>query len=237
MNQRFRQLPRPANEGNRGEKSMKKQQTNKQSYPHKKLVGKDELYSIIEAKGTTSGELALTEKEIKLVFSQLNSLRDEVLIKLAVCIGARRADIVRIQRDLIDIPNLRITYLESKKGDKPHSAPISPEMSRLINMYLKESRKSKYLFPSAHSTDNRLGHINGRTAWNVFNRALDDAGLKRRKFHSLRATCVKHAQRMGWEPPATAKLINDKVETVLKHYSTPSRDEMNEVSAEKPLIV
>ena len=236
MNQRFRQLPRPANKGNKGEKSMKKQQTNKQSYPSKKLVGKEKLTSLIYAKGVTSGELALTEKEIEMVYSQLQSLRDEVLIKLAVCIGARRADIVRIQRDLIDIPNLRIVYLESKKGDKPHTVPISKEMARLIQMFVKQSRKSKYLFPSAHKNDNRLGHINGKTAWNVFNKALDDAGLERRKFHSLRATCVKHAQRMGWRPEMTARLINDKVETILKHYSTPSKDEMREQSLNCPLV-
>ena len=41
---------------------------------------------------------------------------------------------------------------------------------------------------------------------------------------------------VDWRPEETAKLINDKVETVLKHYSVPSRDEMDELSMiQKPL--
>ena len=199
-------------------------------------MDKKDIESYLDAKGTTSGELALTEKEIQMVYAQLKTLRDEILIKLAVSIGARRADIVRIQRECIDFDSLRVTYLEQKKGNRPHSVPISAEMARLLKMYIKTSRKSKYLFPSEHKNDNRLGHINGKTAWNVFNKALDDAGLRRRKFHSLRGTCVKNAQRNEWRPEQTAKLINDKVSTILIHYSTPSRDEMDEVSREHPLV-
>ena len=111
-----------------------------------------------------------------------------------------RSDIIRVQRELIDEDNLRITYLEMKKGDRPHSAPISPEMMRLIKMYIQNSRKSKYLFPFSNINTNRLGHISGKTAWNIFNTVLDKSGLQRRKFHSLRATVVKHAQRLSWRP-------------------------------------
>jgi len=199
-------------------------------------MDKKDAESYLESKGVTSGELALTSKEIQLVYAQLKTIRDEVLIKLAVSTGMRRSDIVRVQRECIDLTNLRITYLEQKKGNRPHSVPISATMARLISMHIKTSRKSKYLFASAHKNDNRLGHINGKTAWNVFNRALVDAGLQKRKFHSLRGTAVKNAQRNNWRPEQTAKLINDKVTTVLKHYSTPSRDEMDEISNEYPLV-
>lgn len=78
--------------------------------------------------------------------------------------------------------------------------------------------------------------ISADAAPTTLERALRNAGLRPRPFHSLRATCIKLAQWKGWTPEQVAKLTGDSIRVIQQHYSTPSRDEMQKVATEKPLL-
>ena len=196
------------------------------------MVSNKELKNKLNAKATTSGENALSDKEVELLYKSLTDLRDVVLIKLAIATGIRRKDIVNIQRQ--DIESNKITFFERKKNAL-HSVPISDELYNTIQMYIKLSRNSKWLFPSPKMGKFKNKHLHDRQCWDILNEALTEIGLSKRPFHSLRATCVKRAQRKGWSIEEVMKLTNDSFATIKLHYDTPTQQEMTDAVKNKPL--
>ncbi|HKN06018.1 MAG TPA: tyrosine-type recombinase/integrase [Thermoplasmata archaeon] len=188
---------------------------------------------------STNGEIyrtgrdALTEDEVREVLRFTSSLRDHILLRLAVTTGIRREDLIGIERSGVNLETGEIQFYEAKKR-RQHLVRVSGEtlewLRRYANSLLGDSR---YLFPSSHRG---VKHLDGKTAWNVLQRALRLAGLHPRPFHALRATCVKLAQRRGWSPEQVSELTGDTIRVIQQHYATPSHDEMTEVVREKPLL-
>jgi len=173
-----------------------------------------------------SGEKALTPREYEKLISVIDHLVDEVLIKLAVSIGARREDLASIKVSDIDLDELKLSFYEQKKR-RIHTVPLSPEMARLITQLLNSRGKeqSEYLFP-----------FTGRTAYDHLQKYCEKAGIPRRPFHALRATCIKRCQAAGWSPEQVAKLTGDTIAVIQEHYAWPSSSEMQEVAMDKPVI-
>lgn len=173
-----------------------------------------------------TGEKALTAREYEKLISVVDRLEDEVLIKLAVSSGARREDITSIRVSDINQEDRTLSFFEQKKR-RIHTIPLSPEMVRLIRQLL-HSRGN-------HRTQ-KLFSFTGRTAYARLQRYCDKAGIPRRPFHALRATCIKRCQAAGWTPEQVARLTGDTIAVIQEHYAWPSSSEMYEVAAEKPVI-
>lgn len=173
-----------------------------------------------------SGEKALTFKEYDKLISVVDRLEDEVCFKLAISIGARREDLASIKVSDIDLDELKLSFYEQKKR-RIHTVPLSPEMSRLIKQLLNSRGKNQTedLFP-----------YTGRTMYDRLQKYCDKAGIPRRPFHALRATCIKRCQAAKWTPEQVAKLTGDTIAVIQEHYAWPSSSEMQEVAMEKPVI-
>lgn len=173
-----------------------------------------------------SGEKALTPREYEKLISVIDHLVDEVLIKLAVSIGARREDLASIKVVDINLDELRLSFYEQKKR-RIHTVPLSPEMARLIRQLLNTRGKnqSEYLFP-----------FTGRTAYDRLQKYCDKAGIPRRPFHALRATCIKRCQAAGWSIEQVARLTGDTIAVIQEHYAYPSSSEMHEIAISNPVI-
>lgn len=76
----------------------------------------------------------------------------------------------------------------------------------------------------------------GRTAHYRLQRLCIKAGIPKRPFHALRATCIKFCQAAGWSVEATAKHVGDTILVIQEHYTTPSQSEMKEFAQGKPII-
>lgn len=173
-----------------------------------------------------TGEKALTPKEYEKLISVIDRLEDEVLIKLAVSIGARREDLANIRVSDIDLEEHRISFYEDKKN-RIHTVPISPEMARLIRQLIHSRGKDQSEFIFMYT---------GRTAYARLQKYCDKAGIPRRPFHALRATCIKRCQAAGWSIEQVARLTGDTIAVIQEHYAWPSSSEMQEVASERPLI-
>lgn len=64
----------------------------------------------------------------------------------------------------------------------------------------------------------------------------DKAGIERRPFYALRATCVKFCQIAGWRVEEVAKLTGDIIAVIQEHYSTPTDGEMQKAVELKAII-
>lgn len=171
-----------------------------------------------------SGEYALTKAEWEKIKAVIDSLEDELLIKMAVSTGIRREDIVSISINNIDFDESYLTFHESKKN-KNRTIFLSPEIMQLIRKYIKTIPKRDLLFD-----------FTGRTAWNKLDRLCRRAGIPSRPFHALRATCIKFCDFAGWREEETAKLTGDSIRVIQEHYRTPSDSEMKEIAKSKITI-
>jgi integrase len=179
-----------------------------------------------------TGEFSLTEAEIVRLFASARSYGDEVLLRLAIGTGIRREDVVRIERTGFDSGAGSITYHEAKKR-RVRTVRIGGETLDVLRKWTNELPASgRWLFPSR---ERGSGHLSGRTAYNVLQRALEAAGLEGRPFHALRSTCVKRAQRAGWTPEQVSELTGDSIRVIQLHYATPTPGEMAEVAKDRPL--
>jgi len=190
-----------------------------------------------DGKAVRSGELALTEEQVRQVLDAVTRPRDHMLLKLAVMTGMRRSDVVRPKWENLDSESNTLTYKEKKKGDEPHTAWLPESFISELQRYKHTDDANNHWFFDGNCDEKYgQGHISDRTAWNIFERACQKANIETRRFHALRATCIKLCQKRGWSMEATARHVNDKVETIKHHYLTPSREEMREITEENPLL-
>ncbi len=185
-------------------------------------------------KSKTSGEQALTERQVKKLINNCTDVEEVALLSLAITSGMRRADIVRVKKNNFEPEERELSYDEKKKDRIKIIHLPQKTVGRLQRWLNSRASNSKYIFP-ARQSNSSTGHMSGKTAYNILQRNLEKNDIDNRPFHALRATCVKLCQKKGWTPEETARYIGDNVETVQKHYSTPSREEMKQVSEEKSL--
>jgi integrase len=170
-----------------------------------------------------TGEKALTRKEYEKVLSVCGTLEDRVMVMLAVSLGLRRSDLVRVRVGNVDFTNHQITYLEKKKGDRVRVVFIGPKLEQEIRMLIQT-------LPKGQDT---LFSFKDRQAYNRFATLCEKAGIGSRPFHALRATCIKFCQLSGWSPEQVSELTGDTIEVIQAHYLTPSQAEMGETMRTK----
>lgn len=174
----------------------------------------------------TVGQDALTPGEYEKLCDACSSIEDEALLKFTVATGLRREDVVRVERQNVDLEAGFITYSEKKKGGRIRRISIGSRLCTLLTKYLKTVPKDQKL----------LFDFCGKTAYNKLQELCDVAGIRRRPFHALRATCVKRCQAAGWTPEQVCKLTGDTLRVIQEHYSTPSESEMGEVAKLKEVV-
>lgn len=172
-----------------------------------------------------TGEVSFSETEWNKLIAVVSVLDEELLLRFAVTTGLRREDVVNIQIENINLEEKTLTFYERKKR-KWRTIPLQDNVVKLITQYLGLVKKKK----------GKLFDFSGRTAYNILNRNCDKAGIKRKPFHALRATCVKFCIKAGWSFLEIAKLTGDTVLTLQQHYAIPSAGDMQEVVKEKPII-
>lgn len=182
-----------------------------------------------------TGEHSLSVEEAKQILRKCEDFTEKMLLKVAMYTGIRRSDIAQLSWKNIDFNDRSITYYESKK-DKTRTIYVSEELINELKQLRSIHKEEYYLFPGRVDKKYGKGHISSKTAYNILQRNLETAGLTRRPFHSLRATCVKLCQANGWSVEQTAKHIGDTVRVVQEHYATPSVSEMKELSQEKQIL-
>jgi integrase len=169
---------------------------------------------------------ALTQNEYEKVCEACSSIEDEALLKFTVATGLRREDVVRVERQNINLTTGAVTFSEKKKGGRIRTIYIGQKLCTLLTKYLKTIPKDQKL----------LFDFCGKTAYNKLQHLCDVAGIRRRPFHALRATCVKRCQQAKWTPEQVCELTGDSLRVIQQHYATPGQSEMEEVANQREVI-
>jgi len=174
-----------------------------------------------------SGEQSLTRIEYQKLLDVCDNGEDRLLLMIGVSLGLRRSDIVRIAINNINFHDNVISYQEMKKKNRLRTVPIPPKLANELKIFIKLSGRK--------ITD-KLFSFGERQSWNRFNRLCDKAGIPRRPIHCLRATCCKFYLEAGLRPEQVAKIVGDRVETIMLHYSIPSNGELQQLMKEREIL-
>ena len=171
-----------------------------------------------------SGEKALSRKEYEKLIGCIDNLEDELLIKMAITTGLRREDLCNVKISNIDLNEGTLNFHEQKKN-KDRQIYLNPDTVLLIKKFLNTQTKRDKLFS-----------YSGRTAYRRLHKWCVVAGIPKRPFHSLRATCAKFCFVAGWSTQEVSKLTGDSPRVLEAHYLIPSESEMKEITRNKAVI-
>lgn len=199
------------------------------------LLGKGVIIMRSSEESYRTGEFALTDEEVEKLLGVSEDFKEHVFLKFAISTGLRRSDVVAIKWKDVDLVNRRITFYEKKK-DRIKDVYISEGMAQDLRRLQSVQAGEYYVFTGRSEPKYGKGHLSSRSAYDVLQRNLKKAGIEKRPFHSLRATCIKMCQRRGWSEAQTAKHVGDTVRVIQEHYSTPSAGEMQEAAVNRCLL-
>lgn len=170
-----------------------------------------------------SGEHSLSHAEYDRIVTVCGTVEDEVLMRVAIATGARRGDMANMAWRDVDFSEGTLSYSQQKKGGKILTVKLGLNVLSLLERYKKTCPKNqKYIFS-----------CRDRQLYNRFQALCEKAGVKNREFHALRATSIKFHQDVGWTAEQTAKLVDDTLQTIQRHYTIPSISEMNQLAMDK----
>lgn len=182
----------------------------------------------------TSGQDALTDAEVKSLLHAITRLEDDALLRFAIVTGMRREDVVGVKLHDLDLETGIVKFWQSKKRMPWRAWVGDGEAARILALHIEKLPKgTPWLFPSPRNPKN---HLSSRQAYNILQKWLDRAGVKRRPFHALRATCVKLAQKRGLSIEWVMSQTGDTFRTIKEHYDTPSDEEMAQAVRENPIL-
>jgi integrase len=184
-----------------------------------------------------------TDDEVRAILKAAVGNRFEALYKLAVGTGAREGELLALEGGDFDLEKGTVHIertLDERKGAFATNPPKSKAGTRTVSL-------------PTFVVDAVRRHLDGRAPGPVFTTGtgtyvsrtnfirkdwaplLETAGVKYRKFHTLRHT---HASRLladGVDPGEVAKRIGDKIETLMRSYAhwipTANRDTAARVDA------
>ena len=223
-------LPTPASKGTAAAAAVPTTPTPPGPVPYRPKNRKDARSPVDHA-----AHYALTPSEVEKLLSTVGDARDLALLSLAIATGIRREDIVSLKVADYNRERLTLSYAEKKKRRVRTDVPLDPKAATRLDLYLRaRGRESVWIFPS--DLPSSRSHLSSRSAWNILNRWCARAGLPRRPFHSLRATCYKLAKARGWPVELAAWVIGDSIRVAQEYYGVATPGEVAAMLREKPLL-
>ena len=168
---------------------------------------------------------ALTEAEIRLLLSSVESVRDDALIRLGLSVGLRVSEVVTIRTSEIDFDHGLIKIWDEKKDKWRHVMPTLEAMG-VLRRYLNSLDKgAQYLFPFTTKTVERIIQRYSRHALGFVI-----------SWHALRTTYVSRSVELEQSPAVVMINTGDSTATILKYYTKLPEVVMRKFVENKPVI-
>ena len=168
---------------------------------------------------------ALTEAEIRLFLSSVESIRDDALIRLGLSVGLRVSEVVTIRTSEIDFDRGLIRIWDEKKDKWRHVMPTLEAMGVLKRYINSLNRHTQYLFPLTTKTVERIIQRYSKRALGFFI-----------SWHSLRTTYVSRSVELEQSPAVVMINTGDSPATILKYYTKLPEVVMRRFVESKPVI-
>src|SRR5258707_10305867 len=115
--------------------------------PHSRALTKREAAHLATRKRRRHPNRALTEAEIRLLLSSVESIRDDARIRLGLSVGLRVSEVVTIRTSEIDFDHGPIRIWDQRKKDRWRYVMPMTETIAVLKRYLNSlDRRMQYLF-------------------------------------------------------------------------------------------
>jgi integrase/recombinase XerD len=168
---------------------------------------------------------ALTEAEIRLLLSNIDSVRDDALMRLGLSVGLRVSEVVGIRTSEIDFDRGLIKIWDEKKDKWRHVMPTIEAMGVLKRYLNSLDHRTQYLFPLSTKTVERMIQ---RYSRRVLGYVIS--------WHSLRTTYVTRSVELEQSPAVVMINTGDSAATILKYYTKLPEVVMRRFVESKPII-
>ena len=150
----------------------------------------------------------------------LESLPEELRVPLVIGYhtGARRAEVLGIRIDHVDLGDEKIRLYDTKKNPEGRWLPIYGEMIEVIAKQVESTTRD---YPDCPWLSHRQGEpiVEMRPAWPD---AWDAVGLGGLLFHDLRRSAVRNMERAGISREVAKKISGHKTDSAYIRYNIVS---------------
>jgi integrase len=147
--------------------------------------------------------------------------RDHAMILLALRLGLRACDILKLQTSEINYEARTIEFIQQKTS-VPQRLELLPEVENALNAYLASRANpngSDYVFLSTRSPFGRLSNTAVRSVVNKYvNMAGIEAGHRKRGGHALRSTFASELAAENIPYDVIRKILGHEGQESAKHY-------------------
>lgn len=187
-----------------------------------------------------SRPITSTEKVLDIQdYLKYKNERDYILFLIGITTGYRAGDLVKLRvRDIKDaIRRKEFTIYEGKKFNsknirernrKPRTVELIPEVSKILNEYIKDKKDYEYMFKSRKGINNPIGV---QAVSNIIKDAADYFGLYDITAHSMRKTyAYKIYIESGRDIVAVKELLGHSSIEETKRYIGLDREKYHQYS-------
>jgi len=163
---------------------------------------------------------SLTLEEVQELLRSTDRIEIRALFELALTTGIRRADIVDIEIERVNLKKRHIDFWEQKK-ERMHRVFLEPDVVTTLRMYIRTLPKEQKL----------LFKFRQRTAYNYLQKYLERAHIQKRlRFHDLRTTFIRLSRKLGRSIKYVMQQTGDTAQVILEHYEHMTDEEMHQVT-------
>ena len=181
---------------------------------------------IVRPKSKKKLPVVLSKEEINNILSATKNMKHKAIFLTAYSAGLRNREVINLKIKDIESDRMMIRISKSK-FDKQRYTILGKKTLNLLREYYKAYRPNNWLFPSAQ---NPTEHLSSRTVQKEFQKALNNAGIKKRAVvHTLRHSFATHLLESGINIRIIQKLLGHKHIGSTAIYTHVSKEVMQNV--------
>lgn len=180
-------------------------------------------------------EVPFSEEEMERAMTQIpfeddfEGIRDRLIIELLYTTGMRRAELINLRIDNVDLQNKTIKVLG--KRNKERIIPLLPATTKLFAAYLKQRESLEAIFDKGFVFLSKSGNKTyGALVYRVINGYLSKVSSKlKRSPHILRHTFATHLLNKGADLNSVKELLGHSSLASTQVYTHSSISELKKV--------
>lgn len=217
----------------------------KDTTKNRKIASLRSFYKFLKRKGYIEGSPAdvievitvksvpkpISQRDIGIMFSAIDNLRDRVMLELLYATGLRRFEVAKVHIDDFAFEDRTLHVLG--KGDKPRLVPIYDSLIERIQELFDE-HGNEWLFPGRYGDT----HLSIRSINDVVTKWRDNAGLSKKNItpHKFRHSFCSHLYENGADIKTIQTLAgHEKTDTTNLYAKTSIKRNIQEYLAAHPM--
>jgi len=161
----------------------------------------------------------LSPEEVIKIFGRVDNLKHQTILMLIYSAGMHIGEAVRIKATDID-SRRKLIHIRNAKGKKDRYTLLSEFILEKLRLYYKEYKPKEFLFEGG----NGRVHLAERSVQNVFRRAVEKAGIKKRvTVHTLRHSFATHLLESGTDLRFIQELLGHSSSKTTEIYTHVSK--------------